>query len=77
MRREWSYIRCTGERRGEKGDFELGREVFGETGGDAVISTFSVESMTTMGTKGRDDVDGERIERRGCANDAKNMRPCS
>lgn len=33
--------------------------------------------MTTTRTKGRDDVDGERIERRGCANDAKNMRPCS
>lgn len=33
--------------------------------------------MTTTRTKERDKVDGERIERRGCANDAKNMRPFS
>lgn len=35
-------------------------------GGGAAISTLFVESVTTMETKKRDDVNGERIERRGC-----------
>lgn len=53
------------KRKGEKATLSSVKRCSG-MGGGAAISTFFVESVTTMETKKRDDVNGERIERRGC-----------